>query len=153
MRPNLQRLTFEYDPSDPEGFRSAGANLGALLGARELSVKAFELPPGEALCPYHYEYDEEWLVVLQGDVDLRTPAGTERLAVGDVVCFPSGPEGAHQVRSAGATARVLMFSTAAVPQVAVYPDSDKIGVWPGPKEDAIMVRREEASRPYFDREV
>ena len=40
-----------------------------------------------------------------------------------------------------ATVRVLMFSTVFEPSVAVYPDSDKLGVWPGDDGDRIMVRR------------
>ncbi len=53
-----------------------------------------------------------------------------------------GPEGAHQVFNRGEeTIRVLMLSTLFEPSVAVYPDSDKIGVWPGDERDNIMVRR------------
>ena len=63
----------EYDSSDPEGYRSAATHLTKLLGARELAVKAFEVPPGESLCPYHYEYVEEWLIVLEGSLVIRDP--------------------------------------------------------------------------------
>ena len=48
--------------------------------------------------------------------------------------------------------RVLMLSTRVDPSAAVYPDSDKIGVWPGPKEDHILVRRE-SGVDYWDGEV
>ena len=52
----------------------------------------------------------------------------------DIVCFPAGPEGAHQIENRSAeTARVLLFSGAQVPAVSVYPDSDAIGV--GPDDD------------------
>jgi hypothetical protein len=37
--------------------------------------------------------------------------------------------------------RLLMYSTVSEPAVAVYPDSDKTGVWPGDSRDKIMVRR------------
>jgi hypothetical protein len=33
-----------------------------------------------------------------------------------------------------APARMMMFSSARAPAVSVYPDSDKIGVWPGGDE-------------------
>ena len=62
----------------------------------------------------------------------RHPEGEDRLDPGDVVCFPRGPEGAHKVTNSGdGPSRVLMFSTANEPSVAVYPDSDKLGVFVG----------------------
>ena len=46
---------------------------------------------------------------------------------GDVVPFPRGPEGGHQIRNDGdATARVLIVSTNADPDVAEYPDTGKV---------------------------
>jgi uncharacterized cupin superfamily protein len=155
-RPNLFTSDFEYDPEDLAGFRGGMVNVGKLAGGEGLAVKLFELPPGEKLCPYHYEYVEEWLLVLDGEVDLRTPGGTERLARGTVTRFAPGPEGAHQVSTPAdqpAAARILMFSSAAEPSVAVYPDSDKIGVWPGNPDDTVMLRRADGHRPYYDGET
>jgi uncharacterized cupin superfamily protein len=43
-----------------------------------------------------------------------------------------------------APVRILMLSTKHEPSVAVYPDSDKLGVWPGERRDNILVRRESA---------
>jgi uncharacterized cupin superfamily protein len=148
----------DVDPADPEGFRGASVNLGKLLGASELAVKVIEMDPGNHLCPYHYEYVEEWLVVLRGPVEVRTPAGTDRLADGDVVCFPVGPAGAHRVSApadATAPARVLMFSPDASPAVCVYPDSDKLAVYTTSGEDEVFVRRSEPSShlDYFDGET
>jgi hypothetical protein len=47
---------------------------------------------------------------------------------------------------------VVLFSSSRRPAVAVYPDSDKIGVFPGRDEDRLMVRREDGRRDYYDRE-
>jgi uncharacterized cupin superfamily protein len=144
---------FEFDETDPDGFRAAMARVGKTAGGEELAVKAFTLPPGQSLCPYHYEYVEEWLLVLDGDVLLRSPAGEQQLGRGDLACFPAGPSGAHKVGSAGGqTARILMFSSAREPAVAVYPDSDKIGVWPGNDEDRVMLRRSDGHVDYYDGE-
>jgi uncharacterized cupin superfamily protein len=49
-------------------------------------------------------------------------------------------------------ARILMFSSAREPAVAVYPDSDKIGVWPGNDEDRVMLRRGDGQVEYYDGE-
>jgi uncharacterized cupin superfamily protein len=155
-RPNLYSAQFEYDDEDPPGYRGGAARISQALGAEETSLRLFELPAGESLCPYHYEYVEEWLLLLEGELDLRTPAGTERLIRGAVVCFPSGPEGAHKVTTpaqAGGPARFVMFSSQREPSVAVYPDSDKIGVWVPGGADNVMLRRGDGQVPYYDGEA
>jgi uncharacterized cupin superfamily protein len=152
-RVRLSDAKFEYDPDDPEGFRSGMARLGRDLRAKDSGATLYELNPGEAVCPYHYEYgEEEWALVVEGTPSLRTPDATEQLEPQDLVFFPKGPEGAHQIRNDGdAPARILMWSTVALPTASVYPDSDKIGVWTGNKADDVMVRRESGVE-YFDRE-
>jgi uncharacterized cupin superfamily protein len=152
-RANVFTSEFEYDGDDPDGYRAGIARVGQQAGGDELAVKLFEIPPGQSLCPYHYEYVEEWLIVLDGAVTVRVPGGDQQLARGDIACYAAGPAGAHKVACAGAeAARILMFSSAAEPAVAVYPDSDKIGVWPGRDEDRVMLRREDGQRDYYDRE-
>jgi uncharacterized cupin superfamily protein len=153
QRVNLADQDFEYDAADPQGFRSGMARFGARLGAEHSGASLYELPPGEALCPYHYEYgEEEWLLVLSGRPSLRHPGGTDELRPLDLLCFVRGPEGAHQIRNDGDdTARVLMWSTVVLPTATVYPDSDKIGIWTGNPEDDVMVRRSSAVE-YFDGE-
>jgi uncharacterized cupin superfamily protein len=153
-RPNLYDAEFEYDDTDPQGYRAGMARIGRAAGGEELSVKLFEIPPGESLCPYHYEYVEEWLLVLDGELQLRVPSGEERAERGAVVRFPAGPEGAHKLTNrSDAAARIVMFSSAQEPAVAVYPDSDKIGVWPGNDDDKLMVRRADGQVGYYDGEA
>jgi uncharacterized cupin superfamily protein len=154
QRFNLNIRKLDYDESDPEGFRAGMARFGASIGATMLGGSLYELPPGQSNCPYHYEYgNEEWLVVLEGKLAVRHPGGEEELEPGDVVCFPVGPEGAHRLTNrTDAIVRVLMLSTLFEPSVAVYPDSDKIGVWPGDQRDHVMVRRE-SNVDYWDGET
>ncbi|HKF81605.1 MAG TPA: cupin domain-containing protein [Solirubrobacterales bacterium] len=153
-RINIAAPQFEYDAEDPDGFRSGLARLGKLLGGAEQSgASVYELPPGQAICPYHYEVgEEEWLLVLAGEPTLRHPEGSERLAPWDVVFFEKGAAGAHGIRNeTEETVRVLMFSTVVVPTATVYPDSDKVGIWTGDPETDVMVRRE-SKVEYFDGE-
>ena len=152
-RVRLGDASFEFDPADPAGFRAGMARFGPGLGSKDTGASLYEIPPGEAVCPYHYEYgEEEWVLVIEGTPSVRTPEGTEQLEPLDLVFFPTGPEGAHQVRNnSAATARVLMWSTVVTPTASVYPDSDKIGIWTGNKEDDVMVRRDSAV-DYFDGE-
>jgi uncharacterized cupin superfamily protein len=150
---NIASPSFEYDGDDPEGFRCGMARLGPGLGAQQTGTSVYELPPGQQLCPYHYEYaEEEWLLVLQGAPTLRTPEGTEQLEPFDAVFFPRGPEGAHAVRNdTGETVRIAMWSTVMHPAATVYPDSDKIGIFTEGERDDVMVRRE-SDVDYWDRE-
>jgi uncharacterized cupin superfamily protein len=144
QRANLNSLQPEYDDQDPEGYRAGMARFGPSIGAEKLGASLYELPPGQSICPYHYEYpEEEWLIVLEGRPTLRRPEGEDELEEGDVVCFPEGPEGAHKVTNrTDHTVRVLMFSTKTKTAVAVYPDSDKIGIWTGNDADHVIVPRE-----------
>ena len=152
--PNVFDSQAEYEDTDPPGYRSGHAKVGAAAGGSALTVNVFELPPGESVCPFHYEYEEEWLVVLAGAPTVRTTSGERELSPGEVVCFEPGPAGAHKVTNrAERGARVLMFSSAREPAVSVYPDSDKIGVWPGNSDDEVMLRRADGRANYFDGEV
>jgi len=142
-RINIQTVGVEYDESDPDGFKAGGARLGRILGATLTGASVYELPPGQSICPYHYEYgEEEWLFVLDGRPTLRHPEGTDQLDPWDAVCFPAGPEGAHAVANGtDQTVRVLMFSTHNQPAASVYPDSGKIGIWTGNSDDDVMVEK------------
>jgi uncharacterized cupin superfamily protein len=154
-RINIAAPQFEYDAEDPAGFRSGMARLGKLLGGPEESgISVYELPPGQAVCPYHYEVgEEEWLLVLEGNPTLRHPEGADRLEPWDVVFFEKGAAGAHGIRNeTEEPVRVLMFSTVVIPTATVYPDSDKVGIWTGDPEDDVLVRRE-SRVGYFDGEA
>jgi uncharacterized cupin superfamily protein len=149
---NANELRFEYDDDDPDGFRAGLKRFGKTLGAAATGMSIYELPPGQAICPYHYEYgEEEWLVVLEGAPSLRTPAGTSALEPWDVCVFPVGPQGAHGVRNETEDiVRVLMFSEVRHPAATVYPDSDKVGVWTGNEDDSAMFRRGSKVEYYTD---
>jgi uncharacterized cupin superfamily protein len=60
----------------------------------------WELDPGARSPHYHAHHTtEEMLLVLRGEPTLRTLEGERRLAEGEVVHFPVGAKGAHQVRN------------------------------------------------------
>ena len=153
---NLNSLEFEHDESDPDGYKAGMARFGKSIGASMLGASVYELPPGQSICPYHYEYgNEEWALVLQGRPTLRHPDGEEPVEPMDVICFPNGPAGAHKfTNNTEETVRVMLLSTKVDPALAVYPDSDKIGAWAGPgfEQDHVMVRRE-SHVEYYDGEA
>jgi uncharacterized cupin superfamily protein len=128
---NLLHGSLDHEPWRP-GFTERNVRVADAVGAERLGASLYELDPGQRICPYHFHYaNEEWLLVVAGTPTLRSPDGDRRLRAGDVVCFPTGPEGAHDVRNDGdGPARVLMLSTLIYPEVPVYPESDKVGTRP-----------------------
>jgi uncharacterized cupin superfamily protein len=129
---NVYEVETEADETDPPGFRSRMARFGPTLGASQLGGTVYDLPPGQAVCPYHYEFpEEEWLLVLAGRPTLRDPDGEHALEEGDLVVFPVGPDGAHKVTNGtDEPVRILMLSNVAEAGFSVYPDSGKTNVWP-----------------------
>jgi uncharacterized cupin superfamily protein len=120
----------EFDPGRewPQGYDGRFARIGAQAGAERLGATLYEVPPGNALCPYHWHAgNEEMLILLEGTATLRMPDGERELLAGDVVAFPVGEQGAHKVTNAStAPARLLIVSEMNAPDLIVYPDSDKV---------------------------
>lgn len=122
-----------YDPDfdelrDRDGFRARRARIGYALCSERLGISLWELPAGEAAYPYHVHLtEEEALIVLSGRPRLRTPSGWRQLEEGEVVSFPAGPDGAHQLHNTtDETVPFLAMSTNGDPDVVLYPDSGKV---------------------------
>lgn len=128
-RPNVY-VPIVGGPAGPPGFASRRAAVGQALRTERIGVSVWEVPAGEAMCAYHFHYgEEEVLVVLAGRPSLRTREGVEDLAEGDVVAFPAGEEGAHQILNrTDAPVSILAVSTKGRPDIVAYPDSGKLGV-------------------------
>jgi uncharacterized cupin superfamily protein len=112
-----------------EGFKALRARIGQEIGAERLGLSLWEVPAGEAAYPYHYHLTEEELViVLEGRPTLRTPTGSRELDEGEIVSFPRGEAGAHQiVNRSEASVSFLAVSTNGDPDIVLYPDSGKLG--------------------------
>jgi uncharacterized cupin superfamily protein len=127
-RANLFSPEFDH-ASERDGYRWLGARIGDQIGAEQIGASLYELGEGERTYPYHFHHGtEEWLLVIAGTPTLRGPNGDRTLEPGDLVCFPTGPAGAHQVRGPG---NVLILSATCSPEAVEYPDSGKVGVRPG----------------------
>jgi uncharacterized cupin superfamily protein len=149
-RVNLKNPETKPDPEDPPGYRAEMFRFGRDLGARHTGASLYVIAPGEGGSPYHYEHgEEEWVLVLDGRPSLRTPEGVTELEPMDVVFFPTGPEGAHEIRNdSDAPVRILMWSTVVVPTATTYPDSDKVGIWTGNPTDDLIVPRSAGVDPW-----
>ena len=127
-RVNLHAPEFDHGSERP-GYRWRGVRVGRVIEGDQIGASLYELGDGERTYPYHFHHGtEEWLLVVGGTPTLRTPAGERVLREGDVVCFPAGPDGAHQVAGPGS---VLLLSSRSSPEVVEYPDSGKVGARPG----------------------
>jgi uncharacterized cupin superfamily protein len=96
-----------------------------------LRSAVWELDPGSVSGQYHVHHaTEELIVVLRGRPTLRTPEGERQLEEGDVVHFPVGPEGAHQViNRSDAPVRYLMAAAHSHMDVIEYLDDSQVVVW------------------------
>ncbi|MGB2711188.1 MAG: cupin domain-containing protein [Conexibacter sp.] len=124
------------------------SSVGRFAGAQQVGLSVYELDPGKKNLPYHAHFGiEEVVVVLKGTPTLRTPEGERELAEGEVVAFPPGRAGAHQlINRSDATVRFLMLSSKAAADLIEYPDSRKIsaqaGAWGTPDAVAYMLPME-----------
>ena len=135
------------------GWRSKDAWVGARLGAELIGGSMYELDPGDRLWPYHAHHaNEEWLIVVRGRPTLRTPEGEQDLEEGDVVAFPRGKAGAHQVSNrTDSPIRVLMLSSMLAPEIVEYPDSGKVGAR-GAQGERLLMSRPGPLLDYWDGE-
>ncbi len=107
------------------------AMLGRQAGSERLGASLFRLPPGSATFPLHaHLHNEELLIVVGGEPTLRTlEADERRLAAGEVVAFPAGRAGAHQLRNdTGEDVSLLIVSTMLAPEVNLFPDTGELWV-------------------------
>ena len=127
---NVFEPDYDGDQERP-GFTYRRAQVGRQAGGERLGASVYELPPGQATFPYHHHSaNEEMLIVLAGRPALRTPEGWRDLDEGEVVAFPPGERGAHQVANRSRdVVRLLMVSEQNAPNISVYPDTGRIGIF------------------------
>lgn len=118
----------------------------------ETMVSIYEIPPLKSAYPYHYHHkDEETFYIISGEGLLKTPEGERKVAAGDLLFFPANENGAHKLTNTSSTENLvyLDFDVVHDLDVAVYPDSNKIGVW---GKGVNKVYKMEDDRDYYDGE-
>lgn len=129
MSASIKDPVFDESREHP-GFVCRRARLGRQAGSERTGLSMWELPAGERAYPYHWHLaEEELVVVLSGRPSLRTPDGWRELEEGEVVAFPVGERGAHEIANRSDEAvRFLSFSNQQ-PDIVVWPESGKVGVF------------------------
>jgi uncharacterized cupin superfamily protein len=149
------------DQSHGEKFGYRRKQLGSAAGGEKLGCSLYEVPPGRRAWPYHYHLaNEEAIYVLEGSGTLRIGGEEVRVSEGDYVALPARAEAAHQlINSSEAVLKYLCFSTMIEPDVMVYLDSGKVGIFGGaapggPKEKRTWSKflRADAEVGYYDGE-
>ncbi|MBV8172668.1 MAG: cupin domain-containing protein [Candidatus Eremiobacteraeota bacterium] len=119
-----------FTETSKKGTRFSGADreIGLYIGARKLGYRIATLQPGDRYCPVHmHTREEEMFFVWEGSATIRTPRGDVVCRRGDFICFPTGPQGAHQLaNTSDAPCTVLLLGLADPDEVCYYPDSDKV---------------------------
>ena len=117
---------------DHEGYEYYRRKFIPFGGAKNALVSVYEIPPGKAAYPYHYHHkNEETFYILSGEGILKTPEGERKVKAGELLFFPAGPEGAPKLTSLSETEMLtyIDFDVVHDIDIAVYPDSGKIGIW------------------------
>ena len=119
--------TDEWD--EGEDWSGGGGTAKRLPRAERLGATVYEVGPGNFV-PFHFHHaSEELLVVLDGEMTMKTEEGERLVRRGEVVIFPVGPAGAHGFRNDGeGRCRYLVASSRRAPEVAEYPELGQITV-------------------------
>lgn len=128
---NFHKPAWDAEVADEGGSILRAVRLGAHAGADRLAANLYELEPGAKVSPLHFHHaNEEMLLVISGQPTLRRGDEDETpLAPGEIVAFPIGPDGIHQiVNRSEAAARVLIVATSALPEVAEQPEERLLAV-------------------------
>jgi len=108
--------------------------LGRSQGLTRFGVNLSVVPPGGWSSQRHWHsHEDEFVMVVEGELTLITDAGEEVLRPGDCAAFKAGdPDGHHLVNRTDRPAKVLEVGNAEPRDVCVYSDIDMIA---GPGDD------------------
>lgn len=103
-------------------------SLGDALGLTQFGVNLVQLAPGAASAQRHWHSKEdEFVVILSGEVALISDGGEQTLKAGDTAGFPAAKaDGHHLVNKSVEAAQYLEFGSRIAGDVVEYPDIDLI---------------------------
>lgn len=120
--------------------------------SEHFDVSVYEVPPGKSAVPYHYHMrNEEVFFILSGKGLLKSPEGEREVTAGDFLFFPNNEKGAHKISNISQTETLVYadFDVRFEPEIAFYPDSDKVGIF---GKDTRLIFPISKQATYFDGE-
>jgi uncharacterized cupin superfamily protein len=152
----VNRINFDemvadrFDDLDGK-YRAVTYEAGLPIGARKLGYRFVTLEPGTKFCPMHsHVVEEEMVLVWDGAPTIRTPQGEFECRRGDVIAFPVGHAGTHQLKNLSAKpATLFVLGNEEANEIALYPDSKKVLVAHRPHR---LMLRTEPDLDYYDGE-
>lgn len=94
-------------------------------------VAIYEIPPQKANYPYHYHLkSEEVFYIISGNGILETPNSNKIISAGDIIVCPPLEKGGHRIINSSQTEMLIYLDcdTISYPDIAYYPNSDKVGI-------------------------
>ncbi len=122
--------------------------LGDAFGLSQFGVNVLVLPPGcDSSLRHWHSREDEFVMVLEGEVLLITDGGETRMQAGECAGFPAGNTDAHCFRNDGKSpARLLEIGSRMPAEDTVrYPDVDMIL-----QRAEKTFRRESNGKPFGD---
>ncbi|MBR2082669.1 MAG: cupin domain-containing protein [Elusimicrobiaceae bacterium] len=114
---------------DTNGARFTVKEIIPTAEATQLHANFVEVEPGNFAYSYHWhEINEEVFYIISGTAAVRTKNGEKVLKAGDAITFPAGPEGAHVIRNASETEKLvyLDFGHESALEIAHFADIGKV---------------------------
>ncbi len=115
----------------PAPFRDAAAGrekraLGDATGLSHYGVNLVRLPPGALSSQRHWHtHEDEFVFVLEGEIELITDGGTQTLRPGMCAGFPAGKaDGHHMINRSSRDALYLEIGDRSEVDECHYPDID-----------------------------
>ena len=100
----------------------------------KLYCDIYEIQPGKTNWPLHYHTcNEEVFYIIAGHGEVLTSSGIAKVKTGDMIRFPAGEKGVHQLKNTSAreTLKYLDFGTTNLPDVVFMPADKKIELFAG----------------------
>ena len=83
-------------------------DMGSASHSAETAMFLYDIEPGGASYPYHYECAEEWMLVIEGEVTVRTPEGEHVVPLGKADIKRGSPLDYTRIRKAQETIEQLL---------------------------------------------
>lgn len=156
MKPVINIDELKY-VEDGENLAGRHADVSEQIGGQKLGYNIAICPVGKSTCPFHnHRINEEMFMILEGTGKLRFGKDEYPLRPFDIIACPPGDQSvAHEIINTGdVDLKYLALATNIADEVCEYPDSGKVGVFVGEKNNRFRhLYHIDKDTDYFDGET